>query len=390
MPNELSLIPHANVQNILKISGAPDILQSLADELAGFKPDVSTPKGRAEIASKAHKVAKSKMDIVRLANAATEEWRTATKAVVAERTDLERRMDELKDRVRQPLTDYENAEKSRVQEHEDAILAIRELSRFSGPPSSDEVKARLRELHGLPKRVWQEFQDRAFETICSTEEFLTGCEISALKREEEAAELIRLRAEAADSARREAARVQAEHEARIAAEAAELARVEAERKAAEEAAAVERKAREEREAAERAAAAEVARIEREAREAAEAAQHERDRIAAEAKAAEERAEAAERRVAEEKRQAEERERVAAEAAERRQREAVEAERKRQADEKAAEERAAAAREADKAHRSKIMTAAKEALMSEGLGIEVAVKVVKAIVAGKVPSVKMEF
>ena len=44
----------------------------------------------------------------------------------------------------------------------------------------------------------------------------------------------------------------------------------------------------------------------------------------------------------------------------------------------------AAREADRAHKSRIMSEAKTALMEAGLGIDAAVVVVKAIVAGKVP------
>lgn len=41
-------------------------------------------------------------------------------------------------------------------------------------------------------------------------------------------------------------------------------------------------------------------------------------------------------------------------------------------------------------KSEVMRAAKEALMEAGLGIDAAVVVVKAIVAGKIPNCKLEF
>lgn len=41
-------------------------------------------------------------------------------------------------------------------------------------------------------------------------------------------------------------------------------------------------------------------------------------------------------------------------------------------------------------KSEVMRAAKEALMEAGLGIDAAVVVVRAIAAGKIPAVRMEF
>ena len=45
---------------------------------------------------------------------------------------------------------------------------------------------------------------------------------------------------------------------------------------------------------------------------------------------------------------------------------------------------------DREHRGKIMREAKESLIEAGLGIDAAVVVVKAIVAGKIKHTKMEF
>jgi hypothetical protein len=387
----LTIIPQAAVPTILAMTGAPDILKSLSDELAAFKPDISTPKGRAAIASMAAKVATAKMDIVRIANSTTEEWRTKTKLVVSERNDLEERMDALKAEVRAPLTEFENAEKERVAGHEKALAAISEAPRYGHTESSDELRERLAHLRDYPARDWQEFATRATQQLEEEIERTQALLASAVKREAEAAELEHLRAEAAENARKEAERAKAEHEARIAAEAAERARIEAERKAAEEAAAAERKAREEREAAERAARSETeaaARREREAMAEAERAKRAAEQAEADLLAAIER-----ERIAKEKAEIDrvaaaekaERDRMEAEIA------AVEAERRRQSAAAKAEADAAAAREKDRAHKSKIMGEAKLALIEHAsIDEAMAVAVVKAIVAGKISHTSVRF
>jgi hypothetical protein len=339
------------------------------------------------------------MDIVRLANKTTEQWRDWTKNVVSERKDLEERMDALKAEVRAPLTNYENVEKARVAAHEDALAAIGDMVLFDAEPSSAEINARLDQLADAPARNWQEFVQRAQDAREAAFERLHGKLSKALHREKQEAEEERLRAEQAERDRQEAARLQAEREARIATEAAEAARLEAERKAAAEAAAAERKAREEREAAERAAQAERHRIECEAREAANAAQRERDRIAANARASEERAAKAEvDRLAAEQRAKEAAEKAecdriaaekkAAEDAERREREAVEAERRRATQKAEADRLETERRSANVAHRKRINNEALAGIVAAlattdieySDGPDIATQIAKAIVA----------
>lgn len=394
----LTIIPQAAVPTILAMTGAPDILQSLANELAAFKADISTPKGRAAIASMAAKVATAKMDIVRIANATTEEWRNKTKLVVSERKDLEDRMDALKAEVRAPLTEFENREKERVSGHEQALTQIGSKVHFDGEPSSTEIETRIAELHAMPARDWQEFDQRARDEFSAADERLHGKLARAKQREAQEAEEARLRDEKAERDRLATIKAQEEREAQIAAQAAEQARLAAEAKAAQEAADAAKKVDEARLEAERAARAERDRIEREAREAAEVAQRERDRIAAEARAAEERAKKAESdrlaaieatRLAEEN--AERARKAAAEKAERDRIAAVEGERRRQAAAAKSEADAAAAREQNRAHKSKILGEAKLSLIEHaGLDEATAVAVVKAIVAGKITHTSVRF
>lgn len=81
-----------------------NIFGKLYEELDGFVPDISTKKGREEIASKARKVAIAKMDMVRLSQSLKEGHQQTIKAINAEVKVVEEKFDELRDRVREPLT----------------------------------------------------------------------------------------------------------------------------------------------------------------------------------------------------------------------------------------------------------------------------------------------
>lgn len=332
-------------------------------ETDGLVVDLSTKKGRDEIRSMAAKVTRSKTMIDKAGLALTKQWRDQTNQVNAARKEIEARLEALADEVRRPLTEWEDAEKARVAACREIIDSIKQ----SGIVTIDDTAADVR-LRG--KMVWDtpigadQFRDLTDEAQAVKDQAVEALK-TALARltreEEERAELEKLRAEKAEAEARE----QAEREAREAKEREEAeAREAEERRIAAEKAEQERIERAAREAGERAK-----------REAEEAAQAERDRVQRE----HEEALAAERQRAEEAERAAqaERDRIAAE----------EAERQRIADAEAAEQ---AKREADKKHRTKVKTAAKEAFMTCGADEETAKKIVLAIIAGEVPAVTLRF
>jgi hypothetical protein len=372
---ELAALPRSALPTILA-ADTNDILGKLRYKVLAHKPDISTVAGRKEIASLAHEVASSKMDLIRLGKSLTEGWRKQTAAVNAECKTIEEKMDALKEQVRAPLTAFENAEKARVKAHEDALAAIEAAPDYyySGKTSAD-LAERLEHLEHYPYRDWQEFSQRAADTLAME---IDTCRVAlnrAHRAEAESAELERLRAEQAERDRLAAIQRQQEREARIALEAAEQARQEAE---------------EARLQALAAARAEQERVERLAREAdARAAEAEADRLAA-IEAGRIAAENAERRQREAADAAARREVDLALAAQQREAEAVERERQRQAAEAKRIADEAAAREANRAHKSKIMREAKESLIEAGLSEEMAVIAVKAIVAGQIKHVRVEW
>lgn len=337
--------------------------EAIKTETDKLVPDLTTEKGRKEIASMAFKVAKTKTAIDAAGKLLNEEARAKINIVDAARRDIREKLDALKDEVRKPLTEWEAKEEQRVIACNAAIDRFKAAAVVTLEDTAATVQARYTEIKNTA------LDDGQFKDLLpSAKHYKEAAEIALdaafarlTKEEADRAELDRLRAEAAERAERE----RADADAKAAAEAAERAKQEAEARAAR--AAEEEKARIEAAAK---AAEEAARLQ--AENAARAEREAADRAHAEALAAEKRradeADAA--------RQAEA-DRIAREAA------------VREAEEKAAAD-AAAARAADIEHRSKIMGAAKVAIMGMGVGEQAAISIVRAIAAGDVPNVSIRF
>ena len=376
----LAVLPASAVSTVIS-ADKNDILGKLRQEINGFEGDCSTPKGRAEIASKARKVAVAKMDLKRLAATLKEGAQKTIKSVNAEERIIEERMDALRDQVRKPLDDYEAVESARIARHEAALTEIALAVVFALPePTATQIELRLATLQDATDRDWQEFGKRASDTHAVSFDRLNAMLAAATRRAEEQAELARLRAEAEEAARQAAIRAQAERDRQIAAQAAEQARLDAERRSHEAAAAERQRVETERLAAERKAERErQAAVDREAALERQARQAEADRLAAieQARLA---AEAAERRAKEQRQQAEW-DRAAA----------VQAEQQRVADLAAAEARETERRARDKAHRATFnREAVADLAMSAGLSQDEAQAVIVAIAKGAVRHVSIGY
>lgn len=325
--------------------------------------DISTRKGREEIRSYAAKVRSEKAQIDKARLRMTEEWRNMVKQANEAGNEIRDQLDALAEEIRKPLTEWEEAEKKREAEVERILGLFRSARSVAMGEPSDQIRERGTIVHNIAIDP-DLFGDRADEAETEKKEtvaHLFAALKAAEKAEADAAELERLKREAEEREERElAAREAAEAEAR----AAEEARLAEERRLAAE--------QQERERVELAAKEAAERAQREAEAAAEA---ERQRIQRE----HDEQLAAERRRAEE---AENAARIERERIEKAEAERVAAER-REAEEKAA-------READEAHRQRVKSAAKKAIMSCGADEETAQKIVLAIMAGEVPSVRLEF
>lgn len=331
--------------------GLDPYLARIREEIEGFRPDVTTKKGRDAIASIAHKVAKSKVALDNVGKELAAEQKDVPRKIDAERKRMRDLLDTWKDEVRKPLTDWEQAEEAREAKHNLAIELIQQSAQgLEGIPVST-LRERIAALSlTAVDGAFEEFEAAAHREKSRALDSLAAALASREKYEEEQAELARHRAEAA-------AREQKEREERIAREAADRARAEAEA----------------------------------------AAQAERDAVArreAEAKAASDRrelelqlqAERAER----EKAEAIQREERAKQEAETRQQRAVEEERQRVAAEQAQAAAEAARREKDKAHKASINRAALDAFVAGGMAEPAAKQAITLIAKRAIPAVSISY
>ena len=346
--NELIVIPRETALEVFTKEGSIEpYLEQIKAAVTGIVPDLSTKKGRDAIASLAYKVAKSKTYLDGEGKRLVDEYKEIPKKIDATRKKARDFLDQLKDEVRQPLTDWENAEKARVDSLKQRLAFFETVCQGLEDLPSSEIRSRMEQVVSTEMgETWQEFASFAEQAKMGAERTLAAAFQKRQQYEAEQEELARLRREAEERAQRD-------REAQIAREAAEQAQREAE----------------ERQQAEREAAQ---RQVREAEEAAQRAELERQQAEHERQQAEERAAQAER-----------------EAQERAER-AAEQERQRIAEEQRQAEEEARRREADREHRKAINTAALEAFMAEGIEKETAIQVITLIAQRKIPAISIQY
>jgi colicin import membrane protein len=362
MADDLIVTETLRADIVFAPGGVDAILDHLERDVRSVTTDISTKTGRAAITSLAHKVARSKTALDELGKNLVADWKARSAAVDADRRRVRERLDDLRDEVRQPLTDWESAEKARVSEHEHKLMLIEQMARFNVvEPLAADVANRIKDIIALPPREWHEFSKRAADTTAQVRASLQASHDTAIRREAERAELARLQKEALE-------RGQRERDERLQREAAEKARAAAEAEARDAARAAHEKAERERAQVEREATeakAAAGRAEERARQAEEQAKRdtasERDRVIAAEKKAEQAIEAA-----------------------------VEAERARAAAVKRTEKAKIERREADQRHRGRIDGEALEALLKLGITPDLGKTIVAAIAAGNVPHVRVTY
>lgn len=332
--------------NPVAIFQTPDqvdkLIAHIEEVVKAHKPDTSTKKGRAEIASLARKVVTTKTTLDAAGKGLNEERRALIDAVDEQRRSIRTRLDDLRDLARKPLDDWEAAEAERERLVKITMDLIDGSTNFPDSYTAAEIQARIDGLTAteFDADIFQDMLPLAISAKTKALESLSGHLTRTVKAEADAAELDKLRASQAERERQDLLRQEQEAEQ------------ERER---------EREAQRQQEIAdaETKRLADIAEAEKRATEAAtqKAAQEAQALIDAANAETKRLQDAEDARVAEENRIAEE-QRV---------------------------------READRTHRGAVMKSAKEAIMTHsGATEEVAKKIVLAIVACEIPAVSLVF
>lgn len=350
--NDLALLPENPVAVLTDAKTYSEFYAKMKAETDAFVPDISTVKGRGEIAALAYKVTRTKTAIDAAGKKLNEEAREKINAVDASRRKIREELDALADAVRKPLTEWENKEAIRKDNRDQTMAWIKEATVIPNGASVQYISVLIDDLVKVTIDP-DDFRDELNDAVAAKQSALDALNhalTDARQREADAAELARLRAEA---------------EAR---EIAERERIERERIAKELA---------EKEAREKAAYAEHVKRQAEAAEKAQKEAAEREARAIETARAEALAKA----------QREHAEQMAKIEAENRRLAQAEADRLAAVEKTKREEDA---RAADRKHRGEIMGAAKTAMMELGATEEIAKKIVLAIVANEIPNTRISF
>lgn len=196
--SELIKVEIKNPMDLFTVPGKVDpLLKAIQEEVKKHEPDISTATGRKEIISLASKVAKSKTYLDDMGAALVEDMKKQVKVVDGSRKKIRDFLDELKEETRKPVTDWENAEKARVANHEKNVLDLIDLGRSvvqGYKLGLDTLKTNLHILKSKTiDKTWEEFQVRAEKELKSSIDALTVAIADAEKYEAEQAELKKLR-----------------------------------------------------------------------------------------------------------------------------------------------------------------------------------------------------
>jgi len=103
---------------IFKSGGMDGVLEKIRLEVDGFVPDLTSDKGRKEIASLAHKVSKSKTVIDAYGKTLADQLNARIRPINNERKKCRDQLDELRDYIRKPLTDWEEEVRIRIEKED--------------------------------------------------------------------------------------------------------------------------------------------------------------------------------------------------------------------------------------------------------------------------------
>lgn len=242
--------------NALQVFTEPEaiksILKQIETEALALAPDISTAKGRKDIASVAYKVARAKTYIDGVGKDLVTEMKEVPKKIDATRKHARDFLDDLKDRVRKPLDDWE-AEQERIEaekkaaedaaalakqiefDHEIALLLNAEYDRKKEAERAAAEQARIEREQQIAREA-EERARREAEAKAQAEREASIRAIAEAQAKAVAAERAKLEAEEREKTNARLAAERAEREKKQAIEDERRrveAKAEAERRAAE-------------------------------------------------------------------------------------------------------------------------------------------------------------
>jgi len=240
-----ALIKIENIDYLTFFTGdnVDEFIAETSKNVANFKRDMSTQKGRDEIKSHAYTLNKAKAALDEGGKALVEKERKRIDYVNEKRNKLQEELEKIRVNFRKPLSEYEEKEKERIKASNSRLGEIRDLgSKYHGDDVTS-IELAIVELNVLIIFDWQKFQGEADRFFKMSSEMLEQKKIKAIEVKKQKAELEALRKaneEREEKAKKKAAEEAEKHKKELEKEREKL---EALRKEAQE---KEKKEREER------------------------------------------------------------------------------------------------------------------------------------------------
>lgn len=222
--------------------GMLPIIDEIHKKVAVLIPDVTTAKGRKEIASMANKIARSKTLLDEVGKNLVADWKAKAKIVDDNRKLMRDKLDALKESTRAPLTAWEEQERLRIEKYENGL---KDLIAFQTIPHGANVQ-HIQDIIDDIQRIevgddWGDLKERAV----AAQSYAMKNAVARLEErkayEEQQAELAKLRAlEAERQKAEEAKRIKEAEEKRIQEIAEQKAKAQLAKAEAEAAAAIQR------------------------------------------------------------------------------------------------------------------------------------------------------
>lgn len=191
---------------------AADLCKQLLSESQAQGCDLSTEAGRKSIASRAYAVSQLKTKLDEAGFARTEKHRKVVDGVNLLRKVLKSSLDEVRDKIRKPLDDWNIQEKARVDTHQQVLNQIDATLTILESDTGETIEKRIAWLDELDtsETALQEFSERVSAAVFLSLEQLRPALDRIRKSEADQKELDRLRQE--NQEREERARLTREHE----------------------------------------------------------------------------------------------------------------------------------------------------------------------------------
>jgi colicin import membrane protein len=201
---EISIIENLNALDVFKSGGIKPVIDAIREKVSPEVYDLSNDKGRKSIASNAHWVSRSKVTLDNFGKDLADKLNAQLKPINAERKLGREMLDELRDEIRKPLTEWE-AEQERIKAEEDAKI------------EAEKLAIQVEADHEIALMFNEKFDREAADELAEKVEAERLQKEATEKEQKERDELIAKRA-AEQAKLEETARlkaIQADHEAKI-------------------------------------------------------------------------------------------------------------------------------------------------------------------------------